>query len=67
MTGFARPFKLSHPDDEPGDEPIHGVQFPDGRCVLALPHGGGTWVEEFEDLALPPEAVVEWADGGDQS
>lgn len=33
VTGFARAFKVTYPDGSPEH---HGVQFPDGRCVIAL-------------------------------
>lgn len=66
MSVFARPFRITFPDGVPEDEVWHGVQFPDGRCVLAVPFAGFDIVTGFEhlDQAKSDGAVVEWADGG---
>lgn len=64
MTGFARPFKVAQVEGIPPGEVLHGVQFPDGRCVVALWWGGFNVSDSFEHLPLPEGAVVEWQDGG---
>ena len=64
MTVFARPFRVSNLTGFLADTVVHGVQFPDGRCVIAQPWGGLLAATGFEHLDLPPDAVVEWADGG---
>lgn len=65
MTVFSRPFRVSNLTGFLADAVVHGVQFPDGRCVLALPYGGFDGATAFEHLPLPEGAVVEWADGGE--
>lgn len=67
MSDFARPFKVSNLPGFLEGHVMHGVQFPDGRCVLALTFGGFDGATAFEHLPLPPEAVVEWADAVDES
>lgn len=63
MSEFSRPFRITFPDEA---EPWHGVQFPDGRCVLSIPGHGFDVAVAFAYLDQPksPGAVVEWADGG---
>lgn len=63
LGGFARAFKVTYPDGT-----VHsGAQFPSGRCVLdAAPNGLIHAAAVFAHLRLPPDAEVEWADGGDQ-
>jgi hypothetical protein len=58
---FAHPFRITYPDGIPEDEVTHGVQFPDGRCLLALPYGGFHAAIDFDHLDLPDSAVVEWS------
>ncbi|GIH07375.1 hypothetical protein Rhe02_54420 [Rhizocola hellebori] len=67
MAEFARPFRITYPDGIPEDEVLHGVQFPDGACIVRMPRGGFHAAIPFEFLGevLDMEhAVVEWADGG---
>lgn len=68
VSEFARPFRITFPDGIPEDEVWHGVQFPDGFCLVRPSFGAAAHVATaFEHLGevLPMEhAVVEWADGG---
>jgi hypothetical protein len=57
---WARPFRVTYP----GGTFHHGVQFPNGHCFIALISGYHAAIS-FEDLGIPADAVVEWADGGD--
>lgn len=59
MTEFSRPFNVTYPDGVV----YHGVQFPSGRCVVAMEAAFSASVR-FGDLEFPPGSVVEWQDGG---
>lgn len=64
LSEFARLFRVTNLPGLLEGKVMHGTQFPDGRCVVALPFGGFDVSISFEHLELPPDAVVEWADGG---
>jgi hypothetical protein len=67
VSQFARPFRITFPDGIPEDEVLHGVQFPDGLCVVHMPRSGLRAAVAFERLGevlYMEHAVVEWADGG---
>lgn len=66
LTEFARPFRVTYPDGV-----LHGVQFPDGFCLVRYlrPLARVVVATEFEYLAdeMPMDgAIVEWADGGSE-
>lgn len=63
MSEFARPFKVTYPDGEV----VHGVQFPDGFCIVRSPRTNVVAAVAFEHLGEQLDmdhAVVEWQDGG---
>jgi hypothetical protein len=65
VSEFARAFNVTFPDGIPEDQVLHGVQFPDGRCVLDDKLSVGFFVTvSFQDLELRDGAKVEWQDGG---
>jgi hypothetical protein len=68
MTDFARAFRITHPPDSNLQDPVwHGVQFPDGVCIVRMPFGGFHAATSFERLGEfigLAGTVVEWADGG---
>lgn len=66
MTTFARPFRVTYLDGGHEEDVHHGVQFPSGRCVIDSPlRGMYLAAVDFDYLNLPPDAEVEWADGGE--